>query len=194
WSPAVSVQPPGTVKLVFTDIEGSTRLLHELGQQAYAEALAEHRRVVRDAFGGRDGYEVDNQGDGFFFAFASALAALAAVRDALGALEGGPLRVRVGVHTGEPALDPPKYVGVDVHRAARIMSAAHGGPGVVSQPTHDLVADEVERRDLGDHLLKDSPDRQRLWQVGGADFPPLRTAENRQTNLPPTAWPLLGRE
>ena len=105
----VAVQPTGTVTLVFTDIEGSTALLHELGESAYMEALAAHRRVVRDAFGRHDGYEVDNQGDGFFFACGSAQSALAAVAETMQELAGGPIRVRVGVHTGEPALDPPKY-------------------------------------------------------------------------------------
>jgi predicted ATPase len=183
-------QPAGTVTLVFTDVEGSTRLLQELGQDAYRDALVEHRRVVREALA--EGYEVDNQGDGFFFAFGSAQRALRAVGAAMGALAEGPIRVRVGVHTGEPGLDPPKYVGVDVHRAARIMSAANGGQVVVSQSTADLAGDGL--RDLGEHLLKDFPERQRLWQLGGGDFPPLRTIENRQTNLPATAWPLLGRE
>ena len=117
-------QPSGTVTLVFTDIEGSTRLLEELGVDAYRDALAEHRRVVRDACARYDGYEVDYEGDAFFYAFASAQAAVAAVSEAMVGLDGGPIRIRVGIHTGEPALDPPKYVGLDVHRAARIMSRA----------------------------------------------------------------------
>jgi predicted ATPase/class 3 adenylate cyclase len=185
-------QPTGTVTLVFTDVEGSTRLLQELGSTAYMDALNTHGQVLRGAFVRHGGYEVDNQGDSFFFAFASAHAALTAVDEALVALGGGPMRIRVGVHTGEPAVDPPKYVGVDVHRAARIMSAAHGGQIVVSQSTADLVAGEVQLRDLGDHPLKDFPERQRLWQAGAGDFPPLRT--ERHTTLPATAWPMLGRE
>jgi len=188
----VTAQPTGTVTLVFTDVEGSTRLLHELGAAAYMDALNQQARAVRGAFGRHGGYEVDNQGDSFFFAFGSAQGALAAVGEALAALEGGVMKIRVGVHTGEPAVDPPKYVGVDVHRAARIMSAAHGGQVVVSQSTRDLVVADVELQDLGEHPLKDFPDRQRLWQAGSAEFPPLRT--DRQTQLPPTAWPLLGRE
>jgi class 3 adenylate cyclase len=120
-------QPSGTVTLVFTDIEGSTRLLHELGQTVYREALAEHRRVVREAFARADGYEVDYEGDAFFYAFASAQAAVDSVAEAIRGLECGPVRVRVGIHTGEPDLDPPKYVGVDVHKAARIMSRAMVG-------------------------------------------------------------------
>jgi class 3 adenylate cyclase len=120
-------QPSGTVTMVFTDIEGSTRLLHELGQEAYRDALAEHRRLVREAFARYGGYEVDYEGDAFFYAFQGATAAVSAVREAMAALAGGPIRIRVGVHTGEPGLDPPKYVGVDVHKAARMMSAGHGG-------------------------------------------------------------------
>ena len=101
-------QPSGTVTLVFTDIEGSTRLLEELGVDGYRDALAEHRRVVRDACGRYQGYEVDYEGDAFFYAFATAQAAVSAVSEAMAGLEGGPIRIRVGIHTGEPALDPPE--------------------------------------------------------------------------------------
>ena len=122
----VVVQPSGTVTLVFTDIEGSTRLLHELGQEGYREALTAHRRIVREAFAGHAGYEVDYEGDAFFYAFPSAGAAVAATAEAMRGLESGPVRVRVGIHTGEPGLDPPKYVGIDVHLAARVMSVGYG--------------------------------------------------------------------
>ena len=105
--------------LVFTDIEGSTRLLHELGPEAYRDALAEHRRALREVFDRHGGYEVDYEGDAFFYAFASAPAAVAAVAQAQRELKGGPIRIRVGLHTGTPGLDPPKYVGEDVHLAAR---------------------------------------------------------------------------
>jgi class 3 adenylate cyclase len=114
-------QPSGTVTLVFTDIEGSTRLLAELGDAAYRDALDEHRRAVREAFGRHGGYEVDTQGDSFFYAFASARDATSAAEEAIAALEGGRVRIRVGIHTGEPEVDPPNYVGLDVHRAARVM-------------------------------------------------------------------------
>jgi class 3 adenylate cyclase len=134
-----AVQPSGTVTLVFTDVEGSTRLLEELGTDAYREALVEHRRVVREAFGAHRGYEVDHEGDAFFYAFASAQAAVSAVGEAMAGLAEGPIRIRVGIHTGEPALDPPKYVGMDVHRAARIMSAVHGGQVVLSPSTVSLL-------------------------------------------------------
>jgi predicted ATPase len=183
-------QPSGTVTLVFTDIEGSTRLLYELGQDAYQEALAEHRRIVREACAHQAGYEVDCEGDSFFYAFSSALQAVAAVEYAMRAHESSPFRIRVGVHTGEPGLDPPKYVGMDVHKAARIMSAAHGGQVLMSENTYGLV--EVEARDLGLHRLKDLSVPQRLYQLGQAEFPPPRTLQ--QTNLPVPDTPLIGRE
>jgi class 3 adenylate cyclase len=149
------VQPTGTMTLVFTDIEGSTVLLRELGAEAYREVLGEHRRVVRAAFAEHGGYEVGEEGDAFFFAFGSAPAAVAAVRETMAQLATGPVRVRVGVHTGEPLVDGPNYVGEDVHLAARIMSAAHGDQVLLSQATRDLVDGEV--RELGEHRLKDFP-------------------------------------
>ena len=187
------VQPSGTVTLVFTDVEGSTRLLEELGTDDYRGALAEHRRVVREAFGAHHGYEVDYEGDAFFYAFASAQAAVAAVSQAMLSLKAGPIRIRVGIHTGEPALDPPKYVGMDVHRAARIMSAAHGGQVVLSPSTVSLLEpDSFELRDLGVHRLKDLIAGERLFQLGFADFPPLRSLET--ATLPVAASALIGRE
>ncbi len=184
------VQPAGTVTLVFTDIEGSTRLLAELGQEAYREALAAHRRGVREAFGRFGGYEVDYEGDAFFYAFASASDAVAAVGEAHARLDGGPVRIRVGVHTGEPGLDPPKYVGMDVHLAARIMSVGHGGQVLLSRTTRALVDTEV--LDLGEHRLKDIDRPVRLYQLGREAFPPLRSLNN--TNLPVPASSFLGRE
>jgi class 3 adenylate cyclase len=146
--------PSGTVTFLFTDIEGSTRLLHELGD-AYADALAEHRRVLRDAFARHDGVEVDTQGDAFFVAFARAADALAAAREAQAALE-GPIRVRMGVHTGEPLVTEEGYVGIDVHRAARIAAVGHGGQVLVSAATTALVdARNNLLLDLGEHRLKD---------------------------------------
>jgi predicted ATPase/class 3 adenylate cyclase len=191
-TPAVmSDQPAGTVTLVFTDIEGSTRLLAELGEDGYRHALAEHRRVVREAFQRHDGYEVDEEGDAFFYAFASATSAAAAVQQAQGALASGPIRIRIGIHTGEPVLDPPKYVGLDVHKAARVMSAGHGGQVVLSQTTADLIAKDFALRDLGEHRLKDLSAPERLYQLGDSDFPRLKTLY--QANLPVTATPFLGR-
>ncbi len=183
-------QPAGTVTLVFTDIEASTRLLQELGQDAYREALAEHRRVVREAFGACGGYEVDYEGDAFFYAFTGAAAAVSAVVEAQRHLDAGPIRIRVGVHTGEPGLDPPKYVGIDVHKAARIMAAGHGGQVLLSEVTRRLV--EVEVTDLGEHRLKDIEEPVALFQLGNRSFPPLKTISN--TNLPAPAGSFLGRE
>ena len=183
-------QPTGTVTLVFTDIEGSTVLLRDLGAEAYRDVLGEHRRVVRAAFADHGGYEVDEEGDAFFFAFASAPAAVAAVREATARLADGPVRVRVGVHTGEPLVDPPNYVGEDVHLAARIMSAGHGGQVLLSQTTRALV--EGELRELGEHRLKDFPEAVALFQLGDGRFPPLRTISN--TNLPRPVSSFVGRE
>ena len=140
---SVAVQPSGTVTLVFTDIEGSTALLDDLGAEGFREALGEHRRALREAFAAHSGYEVDEAGDGLFYAFAAASEAVASVAQAMASLADGPVRIRVGVHTGEPLLDPPKYVGTDVHKAARIMSAAHGGQVLLSGATRELVAGDV---------------------------------------------------
>ncbi len=184
-------QPSGTVTLVFTDIEGSTRLLEELGVDAYREALAEHRRIVRDACARHDGYEVDYEGDAFFYAFATAQAAVSAVSDAMGGLHGGPIRIRVGIHTGEPTLDPPKYVGIDVHRAARIMSSAHGGQIVLSRETAERLDGDVELKDLGNHHLKDFDAPERIHQLGTEEHPPLKSLY--RLSLPVPATPFVGR-
>jgi predicted ATPase len=188
----VPAQPSGRITLVFTDIEGSTRLLEALGQDAYRDALSTHRSIVRDACAQHAGYEVDCQGDSFFFAFASAPAALEAVEGSMRRLEPGPIRIRVGIHTGEPALDPPRYVGMDVHRAARIMAAGHGGQVLVSEATRGLLGEGVALRDLGEHRLKDLSGPQRLYQLGAGEFPPLKTLH--QTTLPVQPTPLVGRE
>src|SRR5437867_4022666 len=123
---SVAELPAGTVTFLFTDVEGSTRLLQELGDE-YAEVLAAHRRALREAFERHGGVEVDTQGDAFFVAFVRASDALAAAADGAAALEPGPIRVRMGVHTGEPVVTDEGYVGLDVHRAARIASAGYGG-------------------------------------------------------------------
>src|SRR6266511_911601 len=129
--------PQGTVTFLFTDVEGSTRLLQDLGD-AYLDVLAEHRRALRDVFARHGGVEVDMQGDAFFVAFATAPDALAAAVAGRDALSDGPVRVRMGLHTGEPLLTEEGYVGIDVHRAARIAAAGHGGQILVSQSTRDL--------------------------------------------------------
>ena len=183
----MSELPSGTVTFLFTDIEGSTRLLHELGD-GYASALAEHRRVLRTIFDGHGGVEVDTQGDAFFVAFPRASDALAAAAAAQAALT-GPVRVRIGIHTGEPLVTSEGYVGLDVHRAARIAAAAHGGQTLVSRSTRDLAPDQL--RDLGEHRLKDLHAPEQIFQLGPGDFPPLRSLD--ATNLPVTTTRLVGR-
>ena len=186
-------QPSGTVTFVFTDIEGSTKLLSDSGAERYRELLAAHHRIVRDAFGRFDGYEVDNQGDSFFYSFATAGQAVAAARAATAELEAaGAVRIRVGIHTGEPVLDGARYVGMDVHRAARIMAASHGGQVVLSQSTRDLLADAEGLQDLGRHRLKDLASAEQLYQLGDQEFPPLKSLY--RTNLPVPATTFLGRE
>ena len=183
--------PSGTVTFLFTDIEGSTKLLHELGAAAYAHALAGHRRVLREAFGAKGGVEVDTQGDAFFFAFPTAPGALQAAAEALEGLASAPIRVRMGIHTGTPHLAEEGYVGVDVHRAARIAACGHGGQVLVSAATAALV-DTHGLSDLGEHRLKDLSAPERIYQLGSGDFPPLKSLY--QTNLPVPATPFLGRD
>jgi predicted ATPase/class 3 adenylate cyclase len=197
----MSELPTGTVTFLFTDIEGSTRLLDELGD-AYADALAEHRRILREAFGAHGGVEVDTQGDSFLVAFARARDAAAAAADAQQALESGAVRVRMGIHTGEPLRTDEGYVGMDIHRGARIAAAGHGGQVLLSQTAQELVQDslpgEFALEDLGEHRLKDLSRSQRIFQLVAEglerDFPPLATLESRPTNLPPQPTPLIGRE
>jgi predicted ATPase len=183
--------PAGTVTFLFTDVEGSTRLLHELGSEGYADALAEHRRLIREATAAHGGVEVDTQGDAFFVAFPTAPGALAAAAAAREALAGGPIRARMGLHSGTPLLTEEGYVGQDVHRAARIAAAGHGGQILVSAATAALISDEP-LRDLGPHRLKDLSAPERIFQLGADDFPPLNSLH--QTNLPIPATPFLGRE
>jgi class 3 adenylate cyclase len=145
--------PVGVVTFVFTDIEGSTRLLRELGEDAYAQVLAEHHRRMRQAFETDGGVEVDNQGDGFLFVFQRASDAVASSLRAQEALTGSPVRVRMGLHTGEPQLTADGYVGLVLHKGARIGAVAHGGQVLLSHATRDLV--EADVVDLGEHRLKD---------------------------------------
>ncbi|HKC77689.1 MAG TPA: adenylate/guanylate cyclase domain-containing protein, partial [Gaiellaceae bacterium] len=182
--------PDGRLTLVFTDVEGSTRLLHELGD-GYADVLAEHRRILRDVFVGHGGAEVDTQGDAFFFVFRSASDALAAAAEGTELLESGPVRVRMGLHTGTPLLTGEGYVGTDVHLAARIGAAGHGGQVVLSGATRGELEDGSELLDLGEHRLKDFDEPVPLFQLGGTRFPPLKTVAN--TNLPRPASSFVGR-
>jgi predicted ATPase/class 3 adenylate cyclase len=190
----VSGLPTGVVTLLFTDVEGSTRLLHELGDE-YGEALHEHRRRLRTAFAEHEGVEVDTQGDAFFVAFARASNAVAAAADCQRALAGGPIRVRMGLHTGEPRLTDEGYVGLDVHKGARIAAVGHGGQVLLSQTTRALVDADV--RDLGVHRLKDLSAPERIYQleVDGlpCDFPLLKTVEAGMKNLPVPRTSFVGR-
>jgi predicted ATPase len=182
--------PTGTVTFLFTDVEGSTRLLSEFREE-YADLLGDHRRLLRDAFARHGGVVVDTQGDAFFVAFPRASDGVVAAGEATTALAPGPLRVRIGIHTGEPTVTEEGYVGVDVHRAARVCAAGHGGQVLLTQTTRDLLAD-VELRDLGEHRLKDLAEPQHLYQLGSAEFLPLKTLD--ATNLPIVASSLLDRE
>jgi predicted ATPase/class 3 adenylate cyclase len=182
--------PAGTVTFLFTDVEGSTQLLHELGAENYARALAEHRRILRKAFGAHGGVEVDTQGDAFFYAFPSATGALEAACEGQEALRSGPIRVRIGMHTGTPHLTGEGYVGQDVNKGARIAASGHGGQVLLSKETQDLV--RTDGRDLGEHRLKDFDEPVWIFQLGEKRFPPLKTISN--TNLPRPASSFVGRE
>jgi predicted ATPase len=182
--------PSGRVTLLFTDVEGSTKLLHELGDR-YADVLAEHRRVLRDAFERHGGSEVDTQGDAFFYVFPSADEALKAAAEGCERLEPGPIRVRIGLHTGTPQLTSEGYVGTDVHLAARIGAAGHGGQIVFSAATRRELEQGHELLDLGEHRLKDFAEPVPLFQLGAKRFAPLKTVAN--TNLPRPASSFVGR-
>ncbi len=199
--------PTGTVTFLFTDIEGSTRLLQQLGDR-YSRVLEECRRLLRVAFQEWNGHEVDTQGDAFFVAFARATDAVSAAVDGLHALvihpwpENVEVRVRMGLHTGEPQLSSEGYVGIDVHHAARVMSAGHGGQVLLSQTTRDLVEhqlpDGVSLRDLGEHRLKDLQRPVHLFQlvIAGlpSHFPSLKSLDAYPNNLPVQPTSLIGRE
>ncbi|MGH2452822.1 MAG: ATP-binding protein [bacterium] len=200
--------PTGVVTFLFTDIEGSTRLIQEWGDAEYADALAVHRHLLREAFEAHHGVEVETQGDGFLIAFASARQAVLAAVQAQRAVaarrwpEDHAVRVRMGLHSGEPIRSGNGYAGLDVHRAARICQAGHGGQILLSMTTRDLVADDlpagVSLRDLGEHRLKDLARPQRVFEAVGAgvaaDFPPLRTLTRLAHNLPVQLTSFVGRE
>ena len=193
--------PSGTVTFLFTDVEGSTRLLKQLGE-GYGDVLAAHQSILREAFANSNGQEIDTQGDSFFVAFSRAKDAVAAAVDGQRRLaaypwpEGAELRVRMGVHTGEPVVGPERYVGLAVHRAARVMAAGHGGQILLTSVTRELVEDDLEAgmslRDLDEHRLKDLDRPERLFQVVAeglaSEFPPLRTEDA------PTAYSGLEEE
>jgi predicted ATPase/class 3 adenylate cyclase len=182
--------PTGTVTLLFTDIEGSTRLIEELEEGGYVLALAEHRRLLRSVFSAHGGVEVDTQGDAFLYAFTDPVEALAAATLGQQALAPGRVKVRMGLHTAEPLLTGEGYAGRELHRAARIAASGHGGQVVLSAATRALVnGDLIE---LGEHRLKDFDEPVALFQSGRERFPPLKTISN--TNLPRPASSFVGRD
>jgi DNA-binding NarL/FixJ family response regulator/class 3 adenylate cyclase len=194
--------PTGTVTFLFTDVEGSTRLLKQL-RESYGDVRAEHERLLREAFETNGGQEIDTQGDSFFVAFHRARDAVAASVSAQRALaehrwpEGVQVRARIGIHTGEPLAAEGRYVGLGVHRAARISAAGHGGQVLLSNATRELVEDDlppdVRLRDLGAHRLKDIERPERVFQLDieglPSEFPPLKTLESQ-----PFDAPFAGRE
>ncbi|MFI5283621.1 MAG: ATP-binding protein [Candidatus Dormibacterales bacterium] len=198
--------PTGTVTFLFTDIEGSTRLMQELGDR-YPPLQEAHHDILREAFRSNEGRELRTEGDSFFCVFASALDACSAAAAAQRAFERHPwpegtaLRVRVGLHTGEAPLVGNEYIGLDVHHAARIAGAAHGGQVLVSEATDALVAGslpaELTLRDLGSHRLKDMARAEHLFQLviaGVTDtFPALRTLDGTPNNLPTQLTSFIGR-
>jgi class 3 adenylate cyclase len=179
--------PGGTITFLFTDIEGSTRLLQELGDD-YGQVVADHRLILREVFQKTGGHEVDTQGDAFFYSFTRARDAVLAAVEGQRALaghtwpRGAEVRVRMGLHTGEPSVGEEGYVGLDVVRAARICSAGHGGQILVSETTRALVGndlpDGVSVRDLGKQHLKDVQ-HEHVYELAldeeRQDFPPLKT-------------------
>ena len=199
--------PTGTVTFLFTDIEGSTRLMQELGDE-YVQAQLTHHEILRAAFRSGNGRELRTEGDSFFCVFQSALDACGSAAQAQRELSkhewphGKPIRVRIGVHTGEAPLVGEEYIGVDVHHAARVAASAHGGQVVVSEATRSLVEAALPAhltlRDLGLHRLKDLARPERLYQlvIDGAPstFPALRTLDSTPNNLPTQLTSFVGRE
>ena len=197
--------PRGIVTFLFTDIEGSTRLLHEVGDAAYGETLGIHRAIVEAAAGGQGGVVFGSEGDAVFVAFASAAGAVQAAVAAQRALAtqawvGGDVRVRMGIHTGEVLVVAGDYVGIEVHRAARVAAAAHGGQVIATEATRTLAGEPdgaIALRDAGEHRLKDFPRAEHLYQVVAdgleTSFPPLRTLDQTPNNLPPQLTTFVGR-
>jgi predicted ATPase/class 3 adenylate cyclase len=200
--------PAGTVTFLFTDVEGSTRLLQLLGSDRYAVLSGEHHQLLRTACAAHGGRVVDAQGESCFMAFPAALAALAAAAEAQRALaaygwpEGVTVRVRMGLHTGTAQVAGDRYIGLDVHRAARIAAAGHGGQVLLSRSTRELVADALPEgaslRDLGAHRLKDLQRPEEITQLVladlPADFPPLNALDRHRHNLPVQLTSFVGRE
>ncbi|MBA2725964.1 MAG: tetratricopeptide repeat protein [Actinobacteria bacterium] len=181
--------PSGTVTFLFTDIEGSTKLLHELGPEGYAAVQSDHHLHLREAFTRHGGVEVDTQGDAFFYAFPTALGAVEAANAGQEALASGPVEVRMGIHTGAPHATEEGYVGSDVNKGARIAAAGHGGQVLLSKET--IASLKLRVTDLGEHRLKDFEQPIWIFQLGDKHFPPLKTISN--SNLPHPASSFVGR-
>src|SRR6266576_2491610 len=192
----MSTLPGGTVTFVFTDIEGSTRLLQDLGDEGYGHVSGEHRRLVRESFGARGGTEIDTQGDAFFFSFPRARDAVAAAVDAQRALrdhewpDARQVSVRMGLHTGEPHVGEEGYLGLDVVRAARISAAGHGGQILISETTRALLGNQLPNgvavHDLGQQDLKDIQ-HEHVYELSIDGAPagskPLKTAGTLDSRL-----------
>ena len=193
----MSVLPSGTVTFVFSDIEGSTGLLKRLGER-YADLIAEHRRLVRETFEARDGVEIDTQGDSFFYAFARARDAVAASVDVQRAHadhawpEGERVRVRIGLHTGEPAVGTDGYVGIDVVRAARLAATGKGGSILLSETTRALIGaslpDGVSVHALGERRLKDIDEPERIYELEIDGVEQAETAPAKTDDPTPDEW------
>src|SRR4051794_31133523 len=200
------MRPTGTVTFLFTDIEGSTRLLADVGDERYGALLEQHRALLRDACARHGGYDFGGAGDLMFVAFNNAHQAVRAAFAAPCALIDHPwpddrtVRVRMGLHTCETTTVADDYVGIGVHRASRICDAAHGSQVLLSATVHALMAENSEFavRDMGEHLLKSFSHSERVYQLLHprlpADFPPLRTGGKRPNNLPPQLTSTVGRE
>ena len=184
--------PVGTVTFLFTDVEGSTRLVAELGDAQWATLLAASLVPLREAAMQHGGSELGTEGDGAFFAFPSASAAVTAASAAQDALAGGRISVRMGIHTGEPLLTPGGYVGADLHKVARICAAGHGGQVLLSEETRRLIDARVDVTALGSYRLRGFERPVTLFQLGSGVFPSLRAV--RAAGLPATPTSLVGRE
>lgn len=195
--------PTGTITFLFTDVEGSTRLLQTLGKE-YPRLLEEHARLIRSVVEESGGHVVGTEGDSFFVVFSSAPAGVSAIAEIQKGLAklALPLRVRAGLHTGEGRLGGDDYVGLDVHRAARIAEVGHGGQVLLSRTTRDLVENdlppETSLRDPGEHRLKDLSRPEHLYQLDipglPIAFPPLRSLDAHPNNLPLQLTSFVGRE
>jgi class 3 adenylate cyclase/CheY-like chemotaxis protein len=185
--------PTGTVTFLFTDLEGSTGLALRLGDR-WQGILMDHRRLVRSAISESEGAEIDVRGDEFFVAFDDAAAAAEAAVSAQRGIAAHPwpeeaeLRVRMGMHTGEAIYADEDYLGVDVHRAARICFAGHGGQILLSEATHALLPGHIERFHLGSYRLRGLPEPERIYQLQASDlpaeFPPLRGVDGEADGPP----------